>query len=410
VPSGFKFFCSANEQRSVICAKSFEKRGRRIVADWFLLSNVLFATALMPLHAADTAFLGKDSCSSSGCHGGAGPTQNQSLIWARQDPHSRASATLTSARSKRIAQVLKIPDATKDRTCTACHSPWQGLAADLLPAGATNFNVHAEAVSCETCHGPATQWIRSHTRPDLTRAQKEVDGLRDLTQIYNRANVCVACHQVLQPGLIAAGHPELLFELDGQTSAMPRHWAEKDKYFRAKGWLTGQAAALREVTAQVIEQRKAGSVAPQTFNQWQSLLWLAGRTWPERTIATITTNAVANADELNTLHRAADEVALQSAAQNLELPERLTIFRSLLRAASEFENVEKGDLLWATRAERHALALDRLSRSIDREISKSWEPSLPAVFELVQSRPDFDGKKYAEHVSQIEKTLSRFEF
>jgi hypothetical protein len=375
-----------------------------------IFCNVSLVAGMISLRAADATFLGKDSCSSSGCHGGAGAKQNQSLVWSRQDPHSRASATLTSARSKRVAQVLNIPDATKDRTCTACHSPWQNLAAELLPGGTKNFNVHAEAVSCETCHGPAQQWIRSHTRPDLTRAQKGVDGLRDLTHFYNRANACVACHQVLEPKLIAAGHPELIFELDGQTSAMPRHWTEKDKYFRTKGWLTGQAAALREVTAQLMEQRKAGSVAAQTFNQWQSLLWLISRTVPENKIATITTNAAARIDELNALHRAADELALRSAAQDLELPERLTMFRSLLRAASEFQNVKQGDLLWAIRAERHALALDRLSRSIDPEISKSWEPSLAALFELVQARPDFDGKKYAERLVEIQKALTRFEF
>ncbi|MGZ8938209.1 MAG: hypothetical protein ACXW32_03245, partial [Limisphaerales bacterium] len=89
---------------------------------------------------------------------------------------------------------------------------------------------------------------------------------------YNRANACVACHQVLDPRLLAAGHPELIFELDGQTSAMPRHWLEKDEQYRQKGWLTGQAAALREVTAQMTGQAKTGPVAPSTFFQWQSLL------------------------------------------------------------------------------------------------------------------------------------------
>ena len=411
MPSGFKFFCSANEQRSVICAKSLEKRGWRIVADWFLLSNVLFAATLLQVHAADTAFLGKDSCSSSGCHGGAGAKQNQSLIWSRQDPHSRAAATLTSARSKRIAQVLKIPDATKDRSCTGCHAPWQGLPAELLRSeDGKSFDVRSEAVSCETCHGPAKDWIRSHTRPDLTRAQKGVDGLRDLMMFYNRANACVACHQVLEPKLIAAGHPELLFELDGQASAMPRHWAEKDKYFRVKGWLTGQAAALRESTAQLAEQRKAGPIAPHTFQQWQSLLWLVSRTLPEHKIASVTTNAAANADELTALHRAANELALQSATQNHELPERLSLLRALLRTESEFETAKPGEVVWATRAERHALAVDRLSRSTDREISESWEVPLAALFELVQSRADFNGKKYAERLEEIQKALARFEF
>jgi len=405
-------FCSANEQRSIICAKSVATGGRRIVADWFLLSNVLFAAALLQVRGADTAFLGKDSCSSSGCHGGAGAKQNQSLIWARQDPHSRAAATLTSARSKRIAQVLKISDATKDRICTECHSPWQGLALELLPreAASKGFNFQNEAVSCETCHGPAREWVRSHTRPDLTRAQKGLDGLRDLTQFYNRANACIACHQVIEPRLIAAGHPELLFELDGQTSAMPRHWVESDKDLRVKSWLAGQAAALRELTAQLTEQRKAGAIAPHTFNQWQALLWLAARAWPEHKIAQVTTNAAASADDLTALHQAANELALLSATQNRELPERLGLLGSLVRAGGEFQNVRPGDLLWAMRAERHALALDRVSRSIDRQVSGSWETPLAAVFELVQDRAGFSGKAYSDRVQEIEKAVNGVQF
>jgi hypothetical protein len=283
------------------------------------------------------------------------------------------------------------------------------MAADLFSPerGSKPFDVRSEAVSCETCHGPASQWIRSHTRPDLTRAQKGIDGLRDLTHFYNRANACVACHQVLEPKLIAAGHPELLFELDGQTSAMPRHWTERDNHFRLKGWLTGQAAALREVTAQLIEQRKTGAIAPQTYNQWQALLWLVGRASPEHKVAQVTTNAAGNADVLVALHRTADELALQSAAQTLEIPERLGLFRTLLRTAEEFQNAPQGDLIWGTRAERHALALDRISRSIDRKIAEAWELPLVSLFELVQARADFNGKSYAERLKEIENALNQ---
>src|SRR5437899_4190985 len=57
------------------------------------------------------AFLGSLSCSSSSCHGGAATNKDQYLIWSRQDFHSRAYATLTTARSKRLAEVLRINDA-----------------------------------------------------------------------------------------------------------------------------------------------------------------------------------------------------------------------------------------------------------------------------------------------------------
>ena len=156
MPFQFKCLCSKTEQRAIISAKS---KRRRIFADWILLGNILFLAALTA-SGADTAFLGRHSCSSSGCHGGAGAQQNQSLVWSRLDPHSRAAATLTSARSKRIAQVLKISDAPVARDCTSCHTPWHGLAAELLPKVSGEFSVQDEAVSCETCHGPAQNWVR----------------------------------------------------------------------------------------------------------------------------------------------------------------------------------------------------------------------------------------------------------
>src|SRR5690606_36199197 len=129
-------------------------------------------------------------------------------------------------------QLLQIADPTKDARCTSCHAPWQNL--PQLPSGSS---ASAEAVSCETCHGPAGNYLRSHTRQDLTRAQKALDGLRDLTILYNRANNCVACHQVLDSSLLAAGHPELIFELDGQSAAMPRHWKDGATNTHAAAWL-----------------------------------------------------------------------------------------------------------------------------------------------------------------------------
>src|SRR6202166_2122592 len=56
--------------------------------------------------------------------------------------------------------------------------------------------------------------------------------------------------------MIAAGHPDLYFELDSFSSVMPRHWktpretapgvaAESDAWFGVRDWGTGQAVQLR---------------------------------------------------------------------------------------------------------------------------------------------------------------------
>ena len=104
-----------------------------------------------------------------------------------------------------------------------------------------------ESVSCESCHGAAGGWLRGHTRPDWTYATRVGAGMRDLKSFYVRANTCVACHQNLDPDIVAAGHPELVFELDGQSAAQPRHWSDPEDS-GPRAWLTGQAVALRELS------------------------------------------------------------------------------------------------------------------------------------------------------------------
>jgi hypothetical protein len=85
----------------------------------------------------------------------------------------------------------------------------------------------SEGVSGGSCHGPAEAWLRSHTRSDLTHADRVASGMRDLRSLYHRANACVACHQTLEPEIVAVGrHPVLYFELDGQAHSQPKHWRE----------------------------------------------------------------------------------------------------------------------------------------------------------------------------------------
>ncbi len=71
--------------------------------------------------------------------------------------------------------------------------------------------------------------------------------MRDLKSLYVRANTCVACHQNLDSDIAAAGHPALVFELDSQSIAEPKHWRDPED-IGVRAWLTGQAVALRELS------------------------------------------------------------------------------------------------------------------------------------------------------------------
>ena len=152
-------------------------------------------------HGAEPApkFLGVNSCANSSCHGGGGEKQNQFLVWSLKDFFIRnvpPPLRLTTACSKKqIADALDIKDATADAApayrlpCAPLHEVPENLRGE-------DFKV-SEGVSCESCHGAAENWLRSHTRTDYTRADRTTAGVRDLQNLYVRANTCVACHQVI---------------------------------------------------------------------------------------------------------------------------------------------------------------------------------------------------------------------
>src|SRR5262249_9923207 len=221
-------------------------------------------------------FIGAVGCSSSICHG-AGPSpittntvvvgeRNAFTIWQTRAAHAKSWATLATDRSARMAAAIGAGRAQDTVRCTECHAPMQTVNAARLGPLARAEN----GISCENCHGPSKFWIRSHTRKDLTHAQNVTTGLKDLENLYLRANTCVACHQVLPPDLKNAGHPPLVFELDAQSVAEPKHWKESGEWRGPQAWLVGQAAALREASWALNKRESSADVERE---QWRSLLW-----------------------------------------------------------------------------------------------------------------------------------------
>lgn len=302
------------------------------------------------------------------CHGGADEKRNQMAIWSKKDFHTRAPATLTLQRSLRIAETLKITDAANDTRCTVCHNPFQGLPAERKGPLVGKL----EGISCESCHNAAEHWVLTHTRTDLTYEQKVGAGLRDLKNLYVRANTCVACHQNLEPDLRAAGHPELTFELDGQCVAMPRHWRETNSLRGAQAWFVGQVVALRESAAQTSQGKITGEVAGRAA----ALAWLTG-VWEEKGFA----------DSL------AKRVAREHWSE-AQVHGHLTRLASTHDQFSTASNAEE----WAQRAERLVLGLERLAVALKLNNNPALSPRLDQLFKDVQSRPDFSPRQFAEHL------------
>ena len=347
-------------------------------------------------------FVGVAGCKSSSCHGGAGEKRSQYLTWLQKDFHARAYAILTNARSARIAETVGLPVAQGSNRCTVCHSPFQSVAATRLAPTAHPD----EGVSCESCHGAAESWLRGHTRKDWNYAMRVTAGMRDLKSFYARANTCVACHQNLDSDIAKAGHPELTFELDGQSVAEPKHWRDDDPSSGLRAWLVGQAVALREMSWAL---SKNETPPAEATTKWKGLAWLLAKATAQQTnlpvidqpgdttSPAVFTGAQAQADLL--ARRAAESRLSNDFAQQL--------LRALAATDSEFVISKETalDLLFR-RAQRLVLALDRLANAVSSEApGTAKNPSLTQLFEDVRSRADFQAPRFVEHLRNFRATI-----
>ena len=156
-----------------------------------------------------------------------------------KDKHARAAAVLTNPVATPMAKSWRRCDKitpTPPPRCLACHSL---NAPDLDQRARAAFD-YTDGVSCEACHGPASNWLGSHTTRDKSAGPAGRDrvyaesvsvGMRDLRDPVSRAENCLTCHlgspeKFVDHQMIAAGHPDLYFELASFSAAMPRHWKE----------------------------------------------------------------------------------------------------------------------------------------------------------------------------------------
>jgi hypothetical protein len=315
------------------------------------------------------------------CHGGASPSRDQFTIWSHEDFHSRAFATLVTARSLRIAESLGIASAANSNRCTTCHAPL----ADIPPERLASTATPTEGVSCESCHNGAAAWLRGHTRPDWTYADRIHAGMRDLRSTYVRANTCVACHQVLDPALLKAGHPELIFELDGQDASEPRHWTEKADWFGPKAWLVGQAVALREISRQH---------DPDSLAEQKALAWLL------RQVPGVGPNS-AGKDDPDAMTPWSNQMAetISNRDWNTQMSSDTLTALTATAAAFTDNNVPLAER--ELRAERLALGLDRLFKSLHPDPHAAGHAELSALFDAVQDRDRFDPQNFSASLQKF---------
>ena len=218
---------------------------------------LLTITGLAAAQPASRYYIGAGGCASSNCHGAtaAAPVSenrilgNEYATWSVSDKHARAYKALEEARGKRMGEILGIGDVTTDKRCTVCHV-----------VGSPDKS-RSDGVACEACHGAAEAWLGPHTKPNSHEASVKA-GMTDTKRLDIRAKTCLACHlgaagQDVDHELIAAGHPDLAFELDTFTAAQPAHHRPPSQNMRHRAWAVGQTVGLAEAMRLIQTHEKA---------------------------------------------------------------------------------------------------------------------------------------------------------
>jgi hypothetical protein len=213
--------------------------------------SLVLCLAASQLTAQPLRYIGAGGCASSNCHGATSRLPentsriwgNEYAIWSVPDKHSKAFQALGNPRSKRMGEILNISNVTTDQRCTVCHvvgSPERAA---------------SDGVACEGCHGPAEKWLGTHTQKN-SHATSVSSGMIDTKDPIVRAKTCLGCHlgdaqRVVDHELIAAGHPDLAFELDTFTHAQPAHHGDVkpsagNQLPHTRLWAIGEAVKLAE--------------------------------------------------------------------------------------------------------------------------------------------------------------------
>lgn len=238
------------------------------------------AKQTQPLLYAPARFLGMVSCATAGCHGGngtSGERGSEFTTW-QADPHARAFKVLKEERSRIMVQRVYGEAAgapEKNQACLSCHDP-SGTAETPRVA---RFG-GGVGVACESCHGAAERWREPHSRADwgiVNVATKVTLGMTNIWDVGVRARLCARCHvgkegATVNHDLIAAGHPQLQFELNSAMARLPRHWqtdhdADGRRISTGDLWAAGLIASARAEFLILAEQASNPSAPWPEFSK-----------------------------------------------------------------------------------------------------------------------------------------------
>ena len=328
--------------------------------------------------------------------------------------------------------------------CLGCH-------AVNAPIGqrAAAFDI-SDGVSCEGCHGAAAGWLGPHTLQGWKHEQTVTAGMTDMKGAAKAASACLVCHvggdqKSVDHELIAAGHPELIFEFETFTALMPAHWrvdANPDAAIRR--WGTSQILAMRESMKQLARRAngKAWDALPDfadfecsachhdlvtpSARQERGYAGKAGTlTWDESSyvVSRHFIEAV-NPQQRRTLDASIGSLRtlMRSPGSNrmaiAETATKIAGQMDALVAASETSQTGAGALLRAITSDANdiaaagaragaqaAMAADVFYRTDSRK-SAAVNDQINVLYGLLQSQSRFEAERFAEEMRKL-GTLSR---
>ena len=181
---------------------------------------VLGLLAVSPLHAQRAPVdpshtLGAESCRE--CH--------EAIVESWEKSHHATSfGTLANSEgAKAIAKFIgmKSDGITTSASCVRCHYTQETLASAVQTTA---------GVSCESCHGGASEWIDIHNSKSMARQERVAKasslGMHHPASVFATAKSCFECHVVDDEQLVnQAGHPAMSegFELLSWYSGEVKH-------------------------------------------------------------------------------------------------------------------------------------------------------------------------------------------
>lgn len=409
--------------------------------------------------AAPVQYVGAGGCSAPACHGSVRPMtqtriwQNEYSTWVTQDKHSRAYTMLSGPVATRMAKILGLPAATTAPKCLACH------AIDAAASQRARTFDSSDGVSCESCHGPASAWLGPHTTVGWTHEQSVKLGMYDTRNLVLRTQRCLECHlgtknKYVDHEMLAAGHPDLYFELDSFEATMPRHWKqplEQEAWRDVRDWGTGQAVQFSAEMKylQDLTQREAWPEYSQldcfachhdlvkTENSWRQQRGYADRIpgsppWnPSRyivfrqmaravdaTLATTLDASLANVsaemsrvapDRAKVAASATDTAgALDDLAQRIStMPyDQVTTIKLMRDISGDSDRIA---MAGERSAEQAAMALNSLflaySRNIKMPNDAELRGAIASLYQQLQNPSEYDGFQFAAQMRKVNALL-----